>query len=342
MPQNKKQKSAKLTSFVSCGIANRMNSNENFYNLDPNLILAVAEKNGFAVTGELIQLNSYENRVFDIKLENQQSIIAKFYRPQRWSQKTLLDEHEFLRELQSESIEVAPTLKLKNNGSVDEVDGIYYSFFEKVRGRLLQELSHQHLQKLGRWLARLHNVGSLHTAKHRSHIGPENDHKWEQLEKLLQQVSPEVVHRYEKAATEIFSQLDDQLPNFDFIRLHGDLHRGNILENSRGEFVIVDFDDMINGPEIQDFWMLLPNSDINSEELGILADSYSELRRFPEEQLSLIPLLRGYRIINYAIWIMNRWSDPSFKKIFPDFGSYSYWAEEAESLERITYSRGLN
>ncbi|MEK6628843.1 MAG: serine/threonine protein kinase [Bdellovibrionota bacterium] len=314
-----------------------MNNKNNFYNLDPNLILATAEKNGFAVTGEMIQLNSYENRVFDLRLEDKTSIIAKFYRPGRWSEKTLLDEHNFIHELKSESIEVAGTLLLKNNSSVDLVDGIYYTFFEKVRGRLIQELSPAHFKKLGRWLARLHNVGSKKPAQHRGLIGPANDNKWLQLEKMLPQVAPEMRPRYEEASVQIFENLDEQLTDFDFIRLHGDLHRGNILEDSNSEFVMVDFDDMINGPAVQDFWMLMPNAQIDSEEFESLIESYSELREFPHEQLELIPLLRGYRIITYAMWIMNRWSDPSFPRLFPDYGSYSYWAEETENLEKISY-----
>lgn len=309
-----------------------------FYDLQPNLILSTAEKHGFHPTGELIQLNSYENRVFEIKLENKNSIIAKYYRPGRWSENTILDEHRFTSELQKESIEVASALKLKSNSTLDTVDGIHYSFFEKVRGRMVQELTLPHFKKLGRWLARLHNVGSLHQAEHRANIGPTNDNKWLHLERMLSLVAPEVIHRYENAAIEIFERLDESLEEFDFIRLHGDLHRGNILEDSTGEFVIVDFDDMINGPEVQDFWMLMPSSEVkNSPEFDALIDAYSELREFPHGQLELIPLLRGYRIITYAMWIMNRWQDPSFPRLFPDFGSYSYWAEETENLEKILF-----
>lgn len=314
-----------------------MNNSQQFYNLDPNLILATAEKNNFSVTGELIQLNSYENRVFDIKLEDKRSIIAKFYRPGRWNSATLLDEHNFIRELKNEAIEVAAPLLLKNNSTLDIADGIYYTFFEKVRGRLIQELSEAHFKKLGRWLARLHNVGSRTQAEHRSYIGPTNDNRWQQLDTMLRTVSPEVSGRYEDAAVRIFEALDEQLEDHAFIRLHGDLHRGNILEDTNSEFVMVDFDDMINGPAVQDFWMLMPNADLNSPEFNSLIDSYSELREFPHEQLSLIPLLRGYRIITYAMWIMNRWSDPSFPRLFPDYGSYAYWAEETESLEKISY-----
>ena len=318
-----------------------MKTATDFYNLDPNLILEVAEKEGYVVTGEMTQLNSYENRVFDIKLDSQErdSIIAKFYRPQRWTKATLLDEHDFLKELKAEGIAVAPTLPLRTTDkSVSEVDGIYYAFFEKVRGRLLQELTLQHYKKIGRWLARLHNVGAKKEAINRPYLGPTNDDKWSLLEKLLSQVAPEVVGRYEESAVRIFELLDAELIHHNTIRTHGDLHRGNILENSNGEFVVVDFDDMVNAPEVQDFWMLMPSQDTDSPEFNALIEAYEELREFPYEQISLIPLLRGYRIVNYAIWIMNRWNDPSFKRIFPDFGSYAYWAEETESLEKIAHT----
>lgn len=309
-----------------------------FYDLQPNLILSTAEKHGFNPTGELIQLNSYENRVFEIKLEDKTSIIAKYYRPGRWSKETILDEHNFTAELSKEAIEVASALKLKSNSTLDTIDGIHFAFFEKVRGRMVQELILPHFQKLGRWLARLHNVGSLKPALHRARIGPSNDHKWEQLEKMLSTVSPEVSRRYENASVELFERLDDALIDFNFIRLHGDLHRGNILQDSNSDFVMVDFDDMINGPAVQDFWMLMPSSEIkDSPEFEALIESYSELREFPYEQLELIPLLRGYRIVTYAMWIMNRWQDPSFPRLFPEYGSYSYWAEETENLEKIIF-----
>ncbi|OFZ28351.1 MAG: hypothetical protein A2622_04415 [Bdellovibrionales bacterium RIFCSPHIGHO2_01_FULL_40_29] len=310
-----------------------------FYNLDPNLILLSAENNGYHVTGEMIQLNSYENRVFEIRLEDRDSIIAKYYRPGRWSRETILDEHAFTNELKGESLEVAEALLLKNGSTLDQIENINYAFFNKVRGRLVQEFRPEHYKKLGNWIARLHNIGRRKDAVHRAYLGPTEDNKWDSLEKLLKTISPEVRGRYEKAAYEIFEELDTRLQDTPFIRTHGDLHRGNILEDSTGNFVVVDFDDMINGPVIQDFWMLLPSAETTgSIEFENLVAGYSELSDFPAEQLALIPWLRGYRIINYAIWIMNRWKDPSFPKLFPDFGSYSYWAEETESLEKVLYS----
>lgn len=317
----------------------------NFYNLQPDLILQCVEKNGFSPTGEIQQLNSYENRVFSLSLEphaqNNRGIshlIAKFYRPERWSKETLMDEHQFEIELKQEGLSVAAPYILSHGSTIDSVEGIQYAFFEKIRGRLMQELLPEHFKSIGRWLAQLHNIGEKKEALHRPYLGPSADHKWSVLDQLYDQVAPEVRHQYFDAAEKIFNHLDEALSNTPFLRIHGDLHRGNILESPTDGFVVVDFDDFVNGPAMQDMWMLMPNQDFqNTSEFESLVAGYEELRHFPFDQINLVPLLRGYRIINYAGWIHQRWSDPSFPKIFPEFNSYTYWVEEAESLNRIAH-----
>jgi Ser/Thr protein kinase RdoA (MazF antagonist) len=314
---------------------------KNFYQLEPDLILDCVEKQGFQPTGQIQQLNSYENRVFDIRLENKentpQNLIAKFYRPGRWSLETLIDEHQFEIELKNESLQVAAPYILKNNSTVDIVNGIYYTFFEKIRGRLIQEFLPNDFLKMGRWMAQLHNIGEAKWAEHRTTLGPSADDKWDLLDQMYDSVAVEVRTKYFDAAEKIFSALDEKLNDHKFIRIHGDLHRGNILESPNG-FVVVDFDDFVNGPAIQDVWMMMPDQNFkDSVEFENLVKGYEDLRHFPREQIELIPLLRGYRMISYAGWIMNRWSDPSFPKLFPDFGNYTYWAEETEALTKIAH-----
>lgn len=320
----------------------RFNLKTNFYELNPDLILQCCERHGFIPTGEILQLNSYENRVFSIRLEKDSpactdtEIIAKFYRPGRWSKETLLDEHEFELELFKENVAVATPYQLSNKSTVDEVQGIYFSFFKKIRGRLIQELQPDQFKKIGRWLAQLHNISETKEAHHRSFLGPSSDNKWDLLDSLYDHVSPEVRSSYFEYADFIFSDLDKLLQDTKYIRIHGDLHRGNILESPTDGFVVVDFDDFLNGPSIQDMWMLMPDEKFEtSEEFKKLVEGYETLRHFPFHELPLVPLLRGYRIINYAGWILNRWSDPSFSKIFPEFNSYKYWVEETESLARV-------
>jgi Ser/Thr protein kinase RdoA (MazF antagonist) len=314
---------------------------KDFYHLEPHLILDCVEKHGFIPTGEIQQLNSYENRVFDIRLENKenlrQNLIAKFYRPGRWNLETLMDEHQFEIELKNESLQVAAPYILKNNSTTDTVNGIHYTFFEKIRGRMIQEFLPNDFLKMGRWMAQLHNIGEAKWAEHRVTLGPSADHKWELLDQMYDHVAVEVRTKYFDAAEKIFQTLDEKLNDHKFLRIHGDLHRGNILESPEG-FVVVDFDDFVNGPAIQDVWMMMPDQNFkDSVEFENLIKGYKDLRHFPHEQIELIPLLRGYRMISYAGWILNRWTDPSFPKLFPDFGNYTYWAEETEALTKIAH-----
>ena len=323
-----------------------MKSNkQNFFDLDPNIICLSAEKHGFIPTGEIQQLNSIENRVFDIKLETEgstsliiparTSIIAKFYRPERWSAETILDEHNFEIELDAETLKVAAPIVLMNNKTVDYFENIPYAFFEKVRGRLIQEFLPSHFKQIGRWLAQLHNIGEAKVAMNRFEFGPTTENKWEALDQMRSSIAPEVQTEYLKNAQYLFDDLDDRLQDYNYLRIHGDLHRGNILESPEG-LVVVDFDDFLNGPAVQDFWMLFQEENYaETDEYENFVSGYEELRLFPFDELMLIPLLRAYRLVSYSAWIHKRWSDPSFPRLFPQFETYNYWAEQNEALKRL-------
>lgn len=316
-------------------MASKSLAEDQFFNLDPHLILQSAEACGFVPTGEMHQLNSYENRVFEIKLENQKSIIAKFFRPGRWSKKTIQDEHEFCLDLTQDGLSVGQPYFYKNE-SVFEAQGIYYCFYEKVRGRMMQEILLHQFERLGSLTAQLHNTGEKKEAFNRNLFGPSADQKWNLLDQLDQVVAPEVRPDYMELAEHVFMTLDDQLDPSMYLRIHGDLHRGNLLDNGQNDITIVDFDDFINGPAIQDFWMIFPDQNFtDTDEFHLFLKGYESLRHFPQEQLQLVPYLRSYRVICYAGWILNRWKDPSFPKIFPEFNTYRYWAEETDSLRKI-------
>jgi Ser/Thr protein kinase RdoA (MazF antagonist) len=311
-------------------------SASSFFALDPEAVLHATEKAGFYPTGEFSQLNSYENRVFDLRLEdpNQPRVIAKFYRPGRWDLATILEEHSFLQELQAEGIPAVAPLIQKNGKTVSEVDGLYVTFFPKVLGRMPDELFKEDLLQIGRMLARIHNVGAQKKFKHRPLLGDTPWTPWESLELLSRWVAPEVWHRYEAAAVEVIEQLETLLQPQNYIRIHGDCHRGNLLSDK--DFFFVDFDDSMMGPEIQDFWMLLQGTE--EEEQKAILQGYEELRDFPDEQWELVPWLRGLRVISYSAWIARRWEDPSFPLLFPQFTSYTFWAEETEALEAIAWT----
>ncbi len=314
-----------------------MNLSHPFYQLNPDRVLKAAEGAGFWPTGEFTQLNSYENRVFDIKLEDNTSVIAKFYRPQRWSETAILEEHEFLLDLKNEGIHAVAPLVVANGKTLSDHEGLWTAFFPKIRGRMPQEFLGTELSQIGRLMARVHNIGAQKVAPHRPVLDSSYHGGWETLDFLQNWISPEVRHRYNAAAELILETMDDFINPGEFIRVHGDCHKGNLLNNGE-EFFLVDFDDFVNGPIIQDFWMLLSgDEDQVHEERDLILKGYEELREFPEHQWQWVPLLRGLRIISYAGWIAKRWEDPSFPRLFPEFNKYTYWAEEVEALEKIAW-----
>lgn len=322
---------------------------ESFYNLTPEQVMRAAESSGFDPTGEYTQLNSYENRVFDIRLEKgshpqelNERVIAKFYRPGRWSYAAIQEEHFFLQELKSSGIPVVAPLPLSDQSSIFQYRGLYLAFFPKFFGRTPQELFISDYEKIGRSLARIHNIGQMQTARYRPILNAETM-GWPVLDLLKEWVSPEVWGRYKKASTIILKHLDGTMNRFRQIRIHGDCHRGNLLLKQNREepedFFLIDFDDFCTGPAVQDFWMLF-SGDANTlgEEEEAILSGYEELRIFDRAELGLIPLLRGLRIIHYAGWIARRWDDPSFPRLFPAFTEYNYWAYEVESLEKIAWA----
>lgn len=311
---------------------------KNFYQLDPQAVMSAAEKAGFEPTGEFTQLNSYENRVFDLCLENGDNIIAKFYRPERWDQNAIQEEHDFLLALKAEDIHAVAPLFQKDGSTVSLQEGLWTAFFPKVRGRLPDEFINDDLIRVGRLLARVHMIGARREATHRPTLDTGHYGGWATLDHMEPVIVPELRHRYFEAAERILAAADDTLDPDDFQRIHGDCHRGNLLSTGK-DFFLVDFDDFLNGPVIHDFWMLLSgDEEAFEDEQNMLLEGYEELMEFPHHQWEWIPILRGMRIIRYSGWIADRWKDPSFPRLFPDFGLYPYWAKEVEALERIAWS----
>ncbi|MES3037269.1 MAG: serine/threonine protein kinase [Bdellovibrionota bacterium] len=314
---------------------------QTFLNLTPDRIFAAVEKAGFVPTGEFSQLNSYENRVFMINLEDRDPVVAKFYRPGRWGEKTLLEEHNFLKELSEDGITPAAPLILKNDSTLIYHDDLWVTFFPRIRGRLPDELMEKDLASVGRKLAQLHMVGRREPAKHRPILDTNGNGGWDTLDKLEPDIAPEVRSRYVTAAEDILFAFEDTVITSSYQRIHGDCHRGNLIDDGT-QFCFIDLDDFSMGPIIQDVWMLLSGDpeDMDREKEAFLT-GYEEFLEFPHQQWDWIPLLRGLRIISYAGWIQARWSDPSFPRIFPDFNTYRYWAEETEALEKIARSINL-
>ena len=331
--------------------------NHSFYNLTPHQVMEAVEFTGLEPTGEYIQLNSYENRVFEVKLETHSesynrhrkqlgianSVIVKAYRPGRWSREAILEEHFFLQGLFLAGLPVIAPLSFEEfpDQTLLNYEQMYFVFFPKARGRIPQELFAEDYRKIGRSLALLHNVGEQQKAQYRLTLNTQT-FGYEVLDLLEYWIAPEFRIRYMQAAKPILAYLDEVLEPNSFIRIHGDCHRGNLLQTDPTEghksFFFVDFDDFINGPTAQDFWMLFSGLEESEQELDWLLSGYEDLRVFPDKQLQLFQPLRGLRIIYYAGWIARRWQDPSFPKLFPQFKDYTYWAEETETLEKIAWN----
>lgn len=312
------------------------------------MVLQATEEAGFNPTGEFTQLNSYENRVFDIQLEkgdNHSRVVAKFYRPGRWSQEALSEEHSFLTELVQEGISAVAPLELRNKKTLLEFQDMWVAFFPKFMGKMPDELLEQDLYQVGRRLAALHNVGGKKRFRARPTLGEEPFSLWDHLDLLAPIVSPELWPRYENAAIQIAEWWDAHKTELRFLRIHGDCHRGNLLYTPKPgvqkDFFFVDFDDCMMGPAVQDFWMLFAEMDSPTEK-EIILSGYEELRTFDPHEWSYLRALRGLRIVSYAAWIRRRWEDPSFQRIFPDYASYTYWAEETEALEAIAWGLNVN
>lgn len=298
-----------------------------FFNLTPDLVMASLESHGFLPTGRYRFLNSYENRVFDIDLENQDSVIVKFYRPHRWSRETILEEHEFLKELKGDGIPVAVPFLLNETSTLFEHEGMWMAVFPKVRGRLVEEILPAQVPSLGRWLARLHNAGARRVAHARPTLKPNP----QRLELIQQHIPLELWPTYRKLAEEIFDFLNSALPHFKHIRVHGDFHRGNLIWEQ--DWTLIDFDDFLMAPAAQDFWIIL--TQLSEDEQIIFIDSYRELRDWNEEEQFLLEPLRAFRIIHYSTWIAERWEDPSFPQLFPGFHDYNFWSNEILALQKI-------
>jgi Ser/Thr protein kinase RdoA (MazF antagonist) len=315
---------------------------EQFFALTPERILDAVELYGRRSTGRALALNSLENRVYEVELEDESRLVAKFYRPGRWSKQQILDEHAFLAELHAAEIPVVPPMARDDGATLGElvVEGgvIYFAAFAKARGRAPEELTPDQLLQLGRLIARLHHVGGAHPAASRPRLDPQT-YGEASLKILLGDdpmsgfVPPELRSRFAAAGHAIVDACARAWPTGD-IRIHGDCHLGNLLAGSSG-FFFLDFDDFCHGPPVQDLWLLVPGRDEEADrQRSLLVDGYQQMRDFDRASLRLVEPLRALRIIRYAAWIAQHWRDPAFPRAFPDWDEHKTWQREVGELEQ--------
>ncbi len=318
-----------------------------FYALTPDKVLDAVEYSlGLRCTGRSMAHASMENRVYEIELERDEDlaedtrtidhlVIAKFYRPGRWTREQILEEHAYLKALDKNEIPVvAPRLFVDGETLHQLADsGIYYAIFPKVAGRSPQEISFTEIEQIGRLLARMHNVGAKLSARHRIKLTPEIYLKENFAFLIRENLIPEHLREaFKEMVDRLMLIAADRFRSADSILIHGDCHMGNLLQFGN-HFSWVDFDDCLIGPAVQDLWLLLPGRDLYAQRMmDHLIEAYEQMRPFPRETLKLIELLRSFRMIHFAAWIGNRRTDPAFIRAFPNYGTDAYWRELLSDL----------
>ncbi len=303
--------------------------------LQPDDILTTMEKLGFQCDGRFLALNSYENRVYQIGVENGEPVVAKFYRPARWSDEAILEEHSFSIELANAEIPVVAPLTL--NGATLHHSGNFRVSVSPCRGGRAPELDDEDmLRQLGRLVARMHLLGATKSFQHRPILDIET-FGYSSCDYLLEEgfVPASLEEAYKGIVEYLFDNVMacfERAGNIQDIRLHGDFHPANVLVAS-DRLHIVDLDDARTGPPVQDLWMFLSGDrDEQTPQLATLLDGYQEFRNFDARELNLIEALRTLRIMHYSAWLARRWEDPAFKLAFPWFNSHRYWDEHILSL----------
>jgi Ser/Thr protein kinase RdoA (MazF antagonist) len=326
---------------------NRIASTTGFHTLTPDVVINRVENVlDRRLTGLCRSLNSYINRVFELQGEDGEGIIAKFYRPGRWSFAALNDEHGFLFELEERDIPVIPPMRLPSGESLAEYEGTYLAIFPKKLGRALDEPSFDQWEVLGRLLARVHNVGAMHPPRNRITMTPDTITR-SQLNFLLQSdvIPREYRREYEQVVNELIAQVVPMFRNVELIRIHGDCHRGNIVDRPGESLYLIDFDDMAIGPPVQDLWMLLPDVASKSRaEIEMFLEGYNIFRQFDRSTLNLIEALRAMRYVHFTAWCAAQAVDATgAARLVPGWGSASYWRESVrdlrEQIEEIKFKK---
>ena len=306
-----------------------------FADLQPDDILATLDGMGFKCDGRFLALNSYENRVYQVGIEDGPPVVAKFYRPLRWSDEAILEEHEFAIDLANQEIPVIPPLLLGE--TTLHHAGYYRLAVYACHGGRAPDLDNYDLQtQLGRLVARIHLEGATRRFKHRPSIDIYS-YGVESLEYLLDNdfIPEDNRDAYESVAELVLDGVEacfERSGHVGEIRLHGDFHPGNVLV-AGDQLHIVDLDDARHGPAIQDLWMFLSGDrEEQTPQLAALLEGYQSFRPFDARELHLVEALRSLRIMHYAAWLARRWEDPAFKAAFPWFDSRRYWDDHVLAL----------
>lgn len=306
-----------------------------FEALTPGFIMDAVESQGFLCDCRTFALNSYENRVYQVGIDEQQPLIAKFYRPQRWSEEQILEEHQFCFELEEHELPVVAPWINGDGQSLFNYGGFHFSLYPRQGGHAPELDNLDNLLILGRLMGRIHRIGAGKPFVHRPTLDSRS-FGYDSVELLRERFIPvEYQESYRVITHDLLQGIDEIIasgPKLRLIRTHGDCHTGNILwRNDAPHFV--DFDDARMAPAIQDLWMMLSGDRARqTAQLAELEAGYNEFYDFPVVELRLIEALRSLRMLHYSAWLAGRWEDPTFPIHFPWFNTIQYWGEHLLQL----------
>jgi Ser/Thr protein kinase RdoA (MazF antagonist) len=306
-----------------------------YADLGPATVLDALESAGLRGDGRLLALNSYENRVYQVWLEDGASVVAKFYRPGRWSDAQILEEHAFVAELAAREIPAVAPLAL--GGETLRAHGPFrFAVYPRRGGRTPELEDRDTLTWLGRFLGRIHAVGAAGAFAQRPALDPESFGREPRDWLLAHDFVPADLRGAWRSAAglalEGVAHCYERAGGVRRLRLHGDCHAGNVLWTDAGPH-FVDFDDARTGPAVQDLWMLLSGERASLErQLGFVLEGYRPFREFDARELHLVEALRTLRLVHYSAWIARRWDDPAFPAAFPWFNTQRYWQDRILEL----------
>lgn len=322
---------------------NQTSTSTPFANLTPDRMLDALESAGLVPDGRILALNSYENRVYQFGIEDGPMRVVKFYRPHRWSDSAIGEEHAFVQELAEREIPVAAPLLLQGR-TLSHYEDLRFAVFERLGGRAPELSDPATLEWMGRFIGRIHAIGALKPYRARPALDiaryGEEPRAW-----LLEHdfIPSDLLPAWRSSVDQALDGVRrcfDRAGDFARIRLHGDCHVGNVLWSASGDSPgpqFVDFDDSLMGPAVQDLWMLMSGErDDMSRQLGDILAGYEDFHDFSTRELHLVEALRTLRLIHYSAWIARRWDDPAFPAAFSWFNTQRYWQDRIlEMREQI-------
>lgn len=306
-----------------------------FYELTPDTVIDAVESLGYLSDGRIMALNSYENRVYQVGIDEALPMIAKFYRPHRWSDEQIEEEHQFMYELVDQDLSVVAPLKDETGNSLFHFNDFRFSLFERRGGRAPELDDPEHQFQLGRTIGRIHQVSQANNFIHRPALDIQS-YGVESVDFISREFIPKSLKQaYDSLTADLLKEIEQayqRAGDVQLIRVHGDCHAGNILwRDDTPHFV--DFDDARMGPAIQDLWMFLTGDRQQQQlQIGEVIEGYTEFADFNPRELHLIEALRTLRMMHYAAWIARRWDDPAFPHNFSWFNTERYWGEHLLQL----------